>query len=95
MRLMLVWTNYVAEVSIVANPLEALVECPFYITNKTNQIYCEGPIKSADNRFVFKSMKAKTDYIKNVCSCNQGKKCLHYRAMMVLYERGVLGGNTK
>jgi hypothetical protein len=86
--------NCVVEVSVVSNPLEALVECPFYITNKRNEIYCEGPIANADSRFVFKTMKAKTDYIKNVCSCNHGKKCLHYRAMMIFYERGVLGGNA-
>lgn len=78
----------------MSNTLEAAVECPFYITNKTNQIYCEGPIANTENRFVFKSMKAKSDYIKNVCSANQGKKCLHYRAMMILYERGMLNGNT-
>jgi hypothetical protein len=87
--------NFVVEVKEMSNPIEILVECPFYITNKTNQIYCEGAIPNAENRFVFKSMKAKSDYIKNVCSCNQGKKCLHYRAMMILYERGVLNGNAK
>ena len=74
----------------MSNPLDALIECPFYITNKVNQIYCEGPIKGANNRFVFKTAKAKQDHIKKVCSCNQGKKCLHYRAMMILYERGML-----
>jgi hypothetical protein len=76
----------------MSNPLEGAVECPFYITNKTNQIYCECPIVNAENRFVFKSVKAKSDYIKSVCSVNQGKKCLHYRAMMILYERGMLNG---
>jgi hypothetical protein len=40
-------------------------------------------------------MGEKSRYIKNVCSANQGKKCLHYRAMMILYERGVLNGNTE
>lgn len=87
--------NYVAEVNTMSNPLDALVECPFYITNKVNQIYCEGPIKNANNRFVFKTAKAKQDYIKKVCSCNHGKKCLHYRAMMILYERGMLNDNAK
>ena len=77
------------------NQFEALVECPFYITNKTNQIYCEGAITDAKNRFVFETVKAKSDYIKNVCSVNQGKKCLHYRAMMILYERGMLNGNAE
>jgi hypothetical protein len=76
----------------MSNPLEAMVECPFYITNKTNQIYCESPITDAQNRFVFETIKAKSNYIKDVCSCNQGKKCMHYRAMMVLYERGALNG---
>jgi hypothetical protein len=82
--------NYVVEVILMSNPLDALVECPFYITNKTNQIYCEGPIVGANNRFVFETIKAKTDHIKNVCACNQGKKCLHYRAMMILYETGAI-----
>lgn len=84
--------NYVAEVIKMSNPFEGAVECPFYITNKTNQIYCECPIVNAENRFVFKSVKAKSDYIKSVCSVNQGKKCLHYRAMMILYEREMLNG---
>jgi hypothetical protein len=78
----------------MSNPLEAKVECPFYITNKSNRMFCESPIPGTESRFVFKTMKAKTDYIKNVCSVNQGKKCLHYRAMMILYERGMLSGDA-
>ena len=79
----------------MSNPLEAGVECPFYITNKTNQILCESCIPGTEAKFVFETMKKKTDYIKKVCSVNQGKKCLHYRAMQILYERGMLNGDAK
>jgi hypothetical protein len=85
----------VAEVITMSNPLEAKVECPFYITNKTNAIYCESCIPDTETKIIFKNIKAKSDYIKNVCSVNQGKKCLHYRTMQILYERGVLNGNPK
>jgi hypothetical protein len=78
----------------MSNVLEATVECPFYITNKTNAIYCENCIPNTQSKIVFKTMKDRTEYIKNVCSVNQGKKCLHYRAMMILYERGMLNGNA-
>lgn len=78
----------------MSNPLEAKVECPFYITNKTNAIYCENCIPGTQNRNVFKTIKDKTDYIKNICSVNRGKKCLHYRAMMILYERGILNDDA-
>ncbi len=78
----------------MSNPVELLVECPFYITNKTNAIYCESCIPNTQSKFVFSTLKKKSDYIKNVCSVNHGKKCLHYRAMMILYERGMLDGNS-
>jgi hypothetical protein len=76
----------------MAKPPETKIECPFYITNKTNAIYCENCIPNTQSKFVFQTFKNKSDYIRNVCSCNQGKRCMHYRAMMILYERGVLNG---
>ena len=79
----------------MSNPLEAKIECPFYITNTSRAIHCESCIPDTENRFVFNTMGEKSNHIKNVCSVNQGKKCLHYRAMMILYERGVLNGNTE
>ena len=78
----------------MSNPLEAKIECPFYITNTSKAIYCESCIADTENRFVFKTMGEKSSYIKDICSVNQGKKCLHYRAMMILYERGALNGNA-
>ena len=74
----------------MSNPLEAAVECPFYINNHLKCLYCECAIPGASAQFTFKSVKAKTEYIKNICSANKGKKCLHYRSMMILYERGML-----
>lgn len=76
------------------NPAEAKVECPFYISNKANAIFCESCIPNTQNKFIFKTLKSKSTHIKNVCSVNHGKGCLHYRAMMILYERGMLNGSS-
>ena len=76
------------------NGFESKIECPFYKSHRVNSIFCESPIPNTESRFVFKSMKAATKHIENVCSVNQGKKCLHYRAMMILYERGMLDGSA-
>lgn len=79
---------------MMSNPFEAKVECPFYIANKANAIYCESCVPNTQNKFVFKTVKSKSDYIKKACSVNNGKGCLHYRAMMILYERGMLNGSS-
>lgn len=76
----------------MSNVFEGKVECPFYITHKRNAIYCENCIPNTQSKFVFETIKSKTEYINKFCSVNQGKKCMHYRAMMILYERGMLNG---
>lgn len=76
------------------NRVEVKIECPFYKSHRVNTISCESPIPNTESRFTFNSMKAATKHIKKVCSVNCGKKCLHYRAMMILYERGMLDGSS-
>lgn len=77
----------------MGNPaINALIECPFFIEQELNYITCESPIKCTKNKFVFSSKRDKDNHIKKVCCVNGGKKCLHYRTMMILYERGVLNG---
>lgn len=80
----------------MANPsINALIECPFFIRQELNYITCESCIKRTENRFVFNSRRDKENHIEKVCCVNGGKKCLHYRTMMILYERGVLNGVPK
>lgn len=80
----------------MANPsINSLIECPFFIRQELNYITCESPIKRTENRFVFNSRRDKENHIEKVCCANGGKKCLHYRTIMILYERGMLNGNAE
>ena len=70
--------------------IDAHIECPFFIKQDKNYITCESYIPKAENKLYFKRLDEQRKYIAKVCSCNQGKECLHYRIMSTLYERGVL-----
>jgi hypothetical protein len=79
----------------MANPaISAKVECPFFVETELNKITCESYIPQTECEFVFQNLKARRDYMHKVCCNNLGKKCMHYRTMMIMYERGVLNGNT-
>lgn len=70
--------------------IDARIECPFFKENIGDSIICESCIPEAKHIFKFKRAAEKRKYIENVCCVNSGKKCLHYRNMAVLYERGVM-----
>ncbi len=69
--------------------IEGIIECPFYLREGERFISCEGIlVDSAVTTHRFKSDEDKRSYQYCYCSVNGGKKCRHYRNLMVLYERG-------
>lgn len=69
--------------------IEGMVECPFYVKEGEKFICCEGLVgKSSAAVHRFKSDEDKVEYQINYCCVNNGKKCPHYRSLMLLYERG-------
>lgn len=75
----------------MSKSIEEAIECPFYIAEGEDFIICEGLLKNTKsiNRFPSKALKRLQE--ETVCSHNCGKKCNHYRAVSLLYERGILG----
>ncbi len=73
----------------MAKDLEALIECPFYVDQGKKIIVCEGLCGTGKTTHFFKTVEEKTKHITNICSFNCGKKCPHYRAVSLLYERGL------
>ena len=72
-------------------PMPALeCECPFYKRVSNHQIYCESEIAQATTVFAFKNYRERQKYFIKYCCSDGGKKCLHYRYVASLYERGVL-----
>ena len=74
----------------MSKTIESLIECPFYISEGTGFVICEGAIKGTTAKQEFKNNSDKAKYEAEVCSVNCGKKCNHYRNVATLYEKGVL-----
>ena len=68
--------------------IESSIECPFYLSEGDKFISCEGLVKGAKCYQSFLNNDLKRHYEESVCSVNCGKKCHHYRAVSLLYERG-------
>ncbi len=73
----------------MSKELEALVECPFFVKHGKDFIVCEGLCDTGKTTHSFRAKSAKTEHIVNVCCSNSGRKCPHYRAVSLLYERGL------
>lgn len=70
---------------------EGNIECPFYICQDNNCIYCESYVKEVRrNNLTFRSSDVKKKYINTYCVVNGGKGCVHYKILNYLYETGVL-----
>lgn len=69
--------------------IDSYIECPFFIDHGKKYIACEGICSTGKVTHSFRSIEEKTKYITTRCSCNGGKKCPHYRAVSLLYERGL------
>ena len=74
----------------MSKSIESIIECPFYIAEGYDFIVCEGLVKNVNCVNKFRSKAEKRTQEETVCSQNCGKKCNHYRAVSVLYERGIL-----
>lgn len=72
--------------------IDALVECPFFISQGDNFIKCESYISQTKTSFEFRFSRDKKKYVEEICSCGGGKRCRHYRLMSILYERGEING---
>ena len=75
----------------MAKPIWEEVECPFYNRMDSFRIYCESELGAkATTIFTFKNYKDRKEHFEKYCCCNGGRKCLHYRYVASLYERGVI-----
>ena len=73
----------------MATSIETHIECPFFLDHSKKIIACEGLCGESKTNHVFKSIEEKIMYLAGVCSFNGGRKCPHYRAVSLLYERGL------
>ena len=72
-------------------PIWLEVECPFYNRSDSFHIFCESELGvKASTGFTFKKYKDRKEHFEKYCCCDGGRKCLHYRYVASLYERGVL-----
>lgn len=73
----------------MSKAIEEVIECPFYMREGDGFISCEGLLKkSTTATHRFKSNDEKRSYEYEFCCVNGGRKCPHYRNLMILYERG-------
>jgi hypothetical protein len=70
---------------------EGNIECPFYMMQDKNSIFCESSIKEVRrNNLTFRNANLKKEYIDKYCVVNGGRGCIHYKIMSYLYDTGVL-----
>ena len=72
----------------MSKPIEATIECPFYLEEGKDFIKCEGLLQKTICIHQFVNSNEKREHEKNVCSVNSGKKCKHYRNVHILYDLG-------
>ena len=71
--------------------IESKIECPFYVRESERAITCEGCIAGTVAVQRFNDRVGKSTYENNVCSVFGGRRCPHYRAVAVQYDRGQRG----
>ena len=69
--------------------IEVLVECPFYKGEGRDYIACEGVINGTVDKHYFKNNMEKGMFENNVCGSECGKRCIHYKRVNELYEKGL------
>lgn len=65
-----------------------LAQCPFYSSEDSNRICCEGVEEDSTTHVVFSQSKRKAEYCKRVCRDNF-KSCRVYNMLCEKYEEGV------
>ncbi len=73
----------------MAKDLEAIIECPFYVEHGKGFVSCEGLCGTGITTHTFNSKNELHNQIVSVCGYLGGKQCPHYRAVSLLYERGL------
>ena len=69
--------------------IDGMVECPFYIAESKLSITCEGVVNNSQCVHKFPDYAQKSLHEINYCCCSGGRKCMHYRNVALLYERGL------
>jgi hypothetical protein len=71
----------------MANWEGKFVKCPFYRTNDTNRIVCEGLADKNTINLVYESQTDRKDYMRAKCNDIEGCRTCHiYRLLYKLYE---------
>ncbi len=73
----------------MSKSIEGSIECPFYLEEGESFIKCEGILDNTISIHNFNDDKSKRKYEACICSVSGGKKCSHYRAVHLLYDRGL------
>ncbi len=73
----------------MANSQQVIIECPFYFEHTKTTISCEGLCGTGMTNHTFNSKDELNKQLASVCSYLGGKMCPHYRAVSLLYERGL------
>ena len=74
---------------IMPKSIDINVQCPFYKGEGKDYIACEGVINGTVDKHFFKNIKEKGMFENNVCSSECGRRCIHYKRVNELYEKGL------
>lgn len=66
--------------------IEALIKCPFYVSEKENIIACEGYIDNTCMITKFSGAKEKKAHLKANCYCHDGGKCFMAMSLFSKYN---------
>ena len=69
--------------------IDVNVQCPFYMGEGKDYIACEGVINGTVDKHLFKNVKEKEMFENSVCSSECGRRCIHYKRVNELYEKGL------
>jgi hypothetical protein len=71
--------------------LDANAECPFFMAQGEKYIRCEGYMGAkVIHRNEFRHKVDRLKFFRDVCCCDGGRKCMHYRVLSAMYDKGVL-----
>lgn len=73
----------------MSKSIDARIECPFYFEEEDDYIQCEGLLNKTTCKHHFATIEKKKEYMNSICAVNNGKKCLHYRALHTQYDLGL------
>ena len=80
---------YINKEVFMPKSIDINVQCPFYKGEGKDYIACEGVINGTVDKHFFKNIKEKGMFENNVCSSECGRRCIHYKRVNELYEKGL------